>query len=682
VLIIVVVGFAAYANTFHAPFQWDGNEYIKNNQIIRNLDFFVHPSEAAGYPYFSKFIMRYATYLTFALDYRISGFNTPVWHLTSIVIHITTALLFFALVLSLFKTPLLKDSKLSDSSQTVAFFCALFFVAHPMQTMAVTYIYQRLASMVAMFYLASLLAYLRWRLAEGGKKRHLLYLACLVLAVIAMKTKENAMTLSAVVLAMELMFFSGPLKRRLLYLVPVFMTIAVFPISYIIAHKMSGSVGHQVGDALNASTYTRYSLERLFVEFKAIVKYLRLYAFPVGQSVMHYTPKVKSFFELGVVLSFALLSSLVAIAVWLFAGWRKRRPEVVLISFGIAWFFITHSMESTIYELPLEIQEYRSYLPSVGMFLSAVTFAMLAISALSSRTARRAALCSMATVALVFAFVTHERNKVWATNMSFWQDAVEKAPQMPAGYINLAGVYNDKGDTEKAASLLAKASELDPLNPRAYNSLGQIYADRGDTGKALELFNKALESDPNSGVAHYNIGTILMTRGETEEAGEHFLKAIEDSPELAGPQSNLGAIYSAKGDYKSALKYLDESVRLHPDYAKGWYNLALVYHKTNSPDRAIEYYKRALAIDDTLDLAQSNLGAIYLSRGDYDNAIRHLAEAVRLLPSDAEVHFDLAYALYKAGRMDKAKAEAKKSLSIDPNYKRPALLLRAIDGQQ
>jgi protein O-mannosyl-transferase len=83
-------------------------------------------------------------------------------------IHIVNALLVYALLLLTFKTPAMRQFADPDSRTPlfIALFSALLFVSHPLQTQAVTYIVQRLTSLATLFYLLSLLMYIKARLVS------------------------------------------------------------------------------------------------------------------------------------------------------------------------------------------------------------------------------------------------------------------------------------------------------------------------------------------------------------------------------------------------------------------------------------------------------------------------------------------------------------------------------------
>ncbi|MBI4822699.1 MAG: hypothetical protein HY805_00485 [Nitrospirae bacterium] len=155
--LIALIGILSYSNTFNVPFQWDEQELIENNPIVKNLSYFLEPSKA-------KLKSRYIGYLTFALNYKLHGTDVRGYHVFNLTIHILNALLVYFLVVLTFKTPFLSLRGTESRSNLIALFSALLFVSHPIQTEAVTYIFQRLASLCAFFYLLSIVLYIKWRL--------------------------------------------------------------------------------------------------------------------------------------------------------------------------------------------------------------------------------------------------------------------------------------------------------------------------------------------------------------------------------------------------------------------------------------------------------------------------------------------------------------------------------------
>jgi hypothetical protein len=91
-----------YSNTFHGPFLFDDLDYIVNNPVIRNPGNFLDISGT-----------RYVAHLSFALNYRIGGYNPLGYHLVNTAIHIINGLLVLSLVTLTFKTPQMERCNIS-----------------------------------------------------------------------------------------------------------------------------------------------------------------------------------------------------------------------------------------------------------------------------------------------------------------------------------------------------------------------------------------------------------------------------------------------------------------------------------------------------------------------------------------------------------------------------------------
>ena len=101
-----------------------------------------------------------------------AGGLAPIgYHLVNVLVHVANALLVYALVQLTFRTPRLQDSALAPSSRAIALVAAALFVAHPLHTQAVAYVVQRLTSLTATFYLATVVLYAAWRLRDAGAER-------------------------------------------------------------------------------------------------------------------------------------------------------------------------------------------------------------------------------------------------------------------------------------------------------------------------------------------------------------------------------------------------------------------------------------------------------------------------------------------------------------------------------
>jgi tetratricopeptide (TPR) repeat protein len=630
VALIMVIGLLAYSNTLHVPFQWDGKEFVGDNPIVKDLTYFLEPSRAKGIEYYGALKGRYVGYLTFAVNYRLHGTDVTGYHLVNIAVHLLNALLVYLLVLLTFRTPYLAGSEFRRHSGYVALFSGLLFVSHPLQTEAVTYIFQRLASLVAFFYLLSLVLYVKYR--NGGKSltrrsAATLYLVSLVSAILAMKTKENAFTLPVVIALYELFFYRGHLKARAASLVPFFLTMAIIPLSILDVGSRPSGMLRQIGDIGYAGlSRTEY----LLTQFRVIVTYIRLLFLPVGQNIDYDYPVYGSLWNSQVALSLLLILGLLCLAAYLFHLSRRGSAALRLISFGILWFFVTLSVESTIIPIPMLIDEYRLYLPSVGAVLAVTAAFFLMAERLGKKHSMNAAVGTLVSASLVFCFATFERNSLWKSEIALWADTARKSPNKSRVYNNLGNAYDSGGFGDRAIEIYFKALRVDPRNAKAYYNLGIAYKEKGRLDDAIEQFRKAVEIKHDYGDAHNNLGIAYAAKGVMEEAIGHFRAAIESNPYKAVYYKNLGAAYADMGRLDGAIEAYQSGLRLEPDNAD----------------------------------IHNNLGVAYARRGELDEAVRHMEASVGLNPEDPEARYNLANAYRLKGWNDKARQQMQKAQAL------------------
>ncbi len=599
-----------YGNTLHAPFQWDENGFLVNNPYIKDLHYFVHPSETKGQLILhGDFINRYVGYLTFALNYRIHGFSVAGYHAVNIAIHIANAILVYVLVLLIFRTPFMAASHVRDRSRQIALFSSLLFAAHPLQTEAVTYVYQRLASLVAFFYLLSLTAYIRSRISQDRRNRFLFSSIAFLSAVLAMKTKENAFTLPFMIALFELCFLEGPLKRRLFALAPILLTLAIIPLTIV---GLAGTPSHP---ASYTSGIVLSRIDYFLTQCTVIVKYLRLFLFPVHQNLLHDQPARTSFFDPQVFLSFALLTMLFAFGIYLVLAINRRRnspasplldtPGLRLIGFGILWFFIALSVESSFMPLYQLIDEYRMYLPSVGLIVSIVTGAFLLKERLRIGSASLTGFFVVAVA--VLSFTTYTRNELWNDKIRFWEDIVRESPGRALAHYNLGTAYTENNMPDKALGQYLIAVKLDPYYVDAHNNLGNVYQEARLFDKAIEQYQIVVDLKPDHLLAHYNMAVALQSLNMLDRAIEQYLTVIRLNPSDADAQNNLGVIYAAKNMFDKAIEHYQRAISLKPDNAMAHYNLGYAYQRTGQREKAVRELTEALRIDPNYHDAQQLL---------------------------------------------------------------------------
>ncbi len=695
-LVLALLACLAYANTFHGPFVFDDESSIVNNPVVKDLDKFL---SGAGYAYNPR---RFFGYLSFAINYAFGGLNTTGYHAVNLAIHILNGWAVYFLAFLTLRTPFFAKRRIAPFfALWFPFLSALLFLVHPVQTQAVTYIVQRLASLATLFYLSALICYGRARLLwedrpglRGGTVAF--SLAAVLFAVLAMRTKEIAVTLPLVVLAYEVSFFGTLSRKKILSLVAVMLPLlAVVPLGMLGSGKPLGEILSDVNDLTRQSEVINRG-DYLLTQFRVIVTYLRLLVLPVRQNLDYDYPVRHSLFAPDVFLSLLLLCALIGGATWLYLLSRRREgsaadslalPWSRPAAFGILWFFITLSVESSVIPISDVIFEHRLYLPSVGAFFTIASLLPLLLPKASSRWC----VAGTALVAVALTVATSQRNAVWGSEVSLWSDAVAKSPGKFRPHNNLGNAFNAQGKYDEAleeyqAAIKARpdfaelhnnigtaflkkgmlgqaeaayreALRLDPAYVDATLNLGFVFEQKGDVEGAAAFYRKVLESNHDHAAAHNNLGVTLVKRGALEQGAAEFQASIACNPDYFDAYINLGETYLKLGRAAEANQQFGAVLNRNPGNARAYYNLGVLADLGGNADEAIRLYQKALELKPDYAEAAGNLGIDYGMKGMLDQAIDSFSLAVRINRYDADYHYNLAEAYAMKGWTDKAKEE-------------------------
>ncbi len=540
---VVAIGVAAYSGSFRGEFVFDDLEQIVDNAAIRDLGAFLGP---AGYRVLPN---RYVAYVTFALNHAAGGYDPVGWHVVNLAIHLAVALLVQAFVLLAFRTPRLRASALAPSAPSVAFAAAAVFVSHPLATQAVSYVVQRITSLATLFYLASAVLWLAFRLRPRGPARSALYAGVLVSALLAVRTKEIAFTLPVALALVEGLLLEGG-RRRWLALLPVALVALLIPLTLVDLGKPASAV-LATADASTRVLAPAGRLDYLRTQAVVVVDYLRLLALPVGQSIDHDVVIRRSWLAPDVALSTLGLAALAALAGWL--AWRSRPrgtrpaldPAVLLASLGILWFFVALAVESSVIPIADVMNEHRVYLPSAGLFPGLAAGAGLLLLRLGSRNVARDLGVGAGVLSCVLAIATWNRNRAWQSELALWSDAAAKAPNHYRPVYNWGATLTKLQRYPEAAVVLRRGVELDPRSTVARVQLGVVLYLAGDVRGAEVELRRAVELEPQNADALLNLSVFLNATGRPHEARvwlERLRATAKDPADRAWAEAELAKL--------------------------------------------------------------------------------------------------------------------------------------------
>ncbi|MFA4936022.1 MAG: hypothetical protein WC568_09315 [Candidatus Methanoperedens sp.] len=557
-LFISVMGLLVYSNTFSSPFIFDDILNLQNNPIITNGS--ISSFERA-------FQSRRAIgVITFKLNYLMTGWSLPWFHLTNLFIHVSAALIAYQLIKLLMKTPYSVNCADEEFRQLpIPFFVALFFAVHPVQTQAVTYIVQRFSSLATLFYLAAVGSYLKARLAQVEAGRVLppgalvWAIASLLLGLLAFYSKETAYTLPAAIVMVELMFFRCSAKKIGCLLVAASVAFSMLAFRFA---SSAGSINNAVS-ALDEATRLQSSAimsrsDYLFTQFWVIMNYIRLILLPVNQRVEYDYPLLRDFFDWRVFCSFVMIIILLGGASWMIIKSRNSLPHLRFISFGILCFFLGLSIESSFIPIIDLAFEHRLYLPSFGAF-TAISTAMLVVTVKGKNISiSKRCYVGMLLIILLLAVGTYSRNSVWKSEVSLWTDNVEKSPGSARAWHHLGAAYISKREPYNALVATVRSVELDRSRAAAWNNLGialdlfGVYNDRFN--RTTEMFSEPAAINERTlnrwqGDVNNNLGLAYEIIGDFPKAAENYRNAAGYNPSLGLAYYNLGILSATIGDF-------------------------------------------------------------------------------------------------------------------------------------
>lgn len=505
-LSLIVLSIAiAYSNSFNVPFQFDDVKRIVDVKPIQSIDI---------KSIFNYSKSRFLLYTTFALNYYFGKYNPSGYHFVNLLIHIINSILIFYLSFLVFTSRRL-FSRYSKNALMLSVFSTLIFALHPVQTESVTYIYQRGESMAGTFYLLAIFLYAKFRdntVDYPGKyTKAMLYSLAVLSCLTAFFIKPNTVTLPAAILMYELCFITGNMKEfrnSLKYIAP-FVILACIPV---LTAKFDPSESRNVSVGFGG-----YAVSYYLTKLRVLSNALGLILMPARQRIEYdFVMSVSLFKPITTLLSLGVVIFMLGAAV---VSFKKQ----TLITFAIAIFFIGLSV-TTILVLDDMFFEHYLYLPvfGYGLILPAMIFDYFS----RAKIGRKAGVILLTIIVASYAVSAYQRNKVWKTEISLWEDAVRKSPMHARSRYTLGVYYFRAKRYKEALKEYNMALAYRPMYPEAYYRLGEYYFALGDPGQSIICYNKAIEINPDFFEAYLNLGSVYYALNNISGALPCFTKAL------------------------------------------------------------------------------------------------------------------------------------------------------------
>ena len=606
---LIVTTLVVYIPAMRAGFIWDDVNYITETPRLPTARI-IHATDGLYRIWFTGETADYwpVTDTMFWLEWRLWGMNPQGYHVVNILLHALCAVLLWRV---------LKHMDLPG-----AWLAAMIFAVHPVCTASVAWISERKNTLSMVFYLLTILAYLRFdRSRKWGW-----YVATLLCFALALLSKTSVVMLPVVLLGLAWWKRRKMSARDLLPIAPLFVMSLVMAMA---------TIWFQQHHAIGSESIVRP--EGFFSRLAAVGWIVWFYLYkalvPLKLSMIYSRWNV----EPADILAWIPLAGLVVafICLWFARRWLGRGVLFALGYFVATLFPVLGFFDMFFMRYSL-VADHFQYLSIIAV-LALVGWVIAKIYSAKRRSVRLLGRVVAATLIVVLAVLTWRTASVYKGPESLWRDTIAKNEQSWAAPYNLGVFYSEIGKLDQAVEYYHRAIQLRPDEPEAHNNLTMAYIQMGELDLAFIQVRAAMELIPNHPYPYFHLGNIHMKKGELEQAAKAYRRAVQLAPGHTDSHFNLGVVYGKLRHPDDAGQEYRTVIRLSSDHFAAHNNLGLIYARKGELDSAIEHFLAAIRIKGDYARAHKNLARVYEVKGDPTKAAQHRRAAIRIDPGDADI---------------------------------------------
>jgi len=517
--IILVTGLVYHQSLKGTFLSYDDTDNVVNNPLIRRMALHDIPK---FFSVSTLYMYTPLTFLSYAVNFAISGLNPYPFKLTNLFLHLLNVILVFFL------------SKRILKKQLPSILITLFFALNPMNADSVSWISSRSNLMSTLFFLVSLIIYLKYR--SGNRK--IFYSLSLFAFVLSLLSKSSGLMLPFILLLLD-------------YLEEREMKISIFPekIPYFIIALAFGLITlYFRTDTGNAQSLTDYTIpDRIFLFLYSILAYSFKTFIPFHLSEIYsYPVKNNGFLPFLYYLAPLVIGGLMVLVI-------KLRVSKKVVIFGLGFFLLNIIVTQVALLEDGFLANRYAYLPGIGI---GIVLSVL-LSDIYGQSVLRKYLVVIFLVMLFsgYGYVTWKRSLVWSDTMTLFDHAIKKSPGSAFAYNNRGIARYNANDFEGAISDYSQAIMVNPGYSGAYFNRGIIWYNNRQFEKANEDYTRAIELNPRFFSCFTARGILEMDVLHNDSlAFSDYNSAIEVNPSFAQAYYNRGILSLRRNDLANACK--------------------------------------------------------------------------------------------------------------------------------
>jgi Tfp pilus assembly protein PilF len=589
-LLLVVFTLAVYNQATHASFvNFDDDRYVTENLHVRaglssnTIKWAITSTEEANW--------HPLTWMSHALDYSLFRLNPAGHHLTSILFHALSGVVFFLLLWR------------ASRRLALSFFVAMVFALHPLNVESVVWISERKNVLSTLFFLLTLGAY-GWYVQKPDWKR---YIPVAGLFVCALASKPMVVTLPFVLMLLDY----WPLRRiqnwtepgdpaqqqasaakLVLEKLPLFGLSAASSLITMSAQRAAGAVGalpFPFGVRLKNALFSYV----LYVE-KAIwpSNLAPLYPHP-GHSLAIWK----------VVFAVVLLAAVTALVV------KFRSRGYLLV--GWLWFLGTMVPVIGLVQVGNQAMADRyTYIPFIGLFVMIAWGAADLARYLNVSLPWK--LVSATCVVLALSLAAYRQVGYWRDGLTLWGHALQVTQNNFVAEDEFGGALTQLNRFDEAYPHFVRAAQIQPADPVSHSNIGAYLHQHGHPAEAIPQYEIAASLTTDARVlatTYANLGSAFCDTGNYAKAHAAFDRSIRLNPNRFNTWLGMGLLAEREGKLQDAIRDFVRSLQLQPS-DQGYLELGRTLAQSGQKAEAIAAYELALKVSPDLTEAQQALNAL------------------------------------------------------------------------
>jgi protein O-mannosyl-transferase len=630
-IIIIVCAAIAYWPALHGAWLWDDRADISENPLLRNFEGLIKIWRQPQLLY-DFYPLKYTVQW---IEWQIWGDNPAPYHIVTLGLHITGALLFWRV--------------LAQLGVRLGWLAALLFAMHPLTVESVAWNAELKNTLSLPPLLLSLGFFISFD--ECGTRRG--YIASLMLFAISMLCKSSAAPFPLFLL-LYLWWRHGRLTRRhVLASIPFFFITIVLSVVTIWFQQHRGmgttpvvlSVASR--GALISTTWIVYLWKCLWP----------VHPLPIYPQWNISSPGL-ALFTPGIV-GFAFLLFLTRI--------RSHWSRTAIL--GLGWFILFLAPASGLFSISylrfswvMDHMAYLSLLGVIALLVAAIGTAEAKLTIAQNRITRA---CTVILCVLAAAR-TYTYAGAYKSEEALWEYTLRYNPDAWMAYNNLGVLLGRKGNIQTEAEYYRMALKLNPEYPDAHRNLGNWLFQHGTVEEALAHYRRAAEIKPDFAPAFAGMAIVYRQKGQLPQAVAAFERCLQLDPEDLPTRNQYALALSDLGRVEDAIKNLKLCLLVDANDSDVHNNLGTLLRRNGQLAEALHHLSTAVNIRPNSPEYRFNYGNALQAAGRHSEAIEAYEQALRLKPGFARAMYNLGISLYYSGQRDAAKTQIERARQIDP----------------